>query len=263
MQNSAFEALSMDFVYVPFSVRPENLREGIDGIRALGFVGANITIPHKERVIELLDWVSEDARAIGSVNTILNDGGVLRGYSTDGEGFMRSLQASEGCAENSNPVVLGAGGSARAISYALAKVNAKVIVANRTYDRAVKLANDLNFVIGKEQIVPVSLLGDEAEEAVRSAKLLVNCTSVGMHPEVDQQPIKSEWLHKQLFVYDQIYNPLETKLIRAAKAIGARTANGIGMLVYQGASSFRIWTGINPPADVMENAVLAGMGAVL
>lgn len=263
MQNTAFEALSLDYVYVPFDVAPDDLQRGIDGIRALGFAGANITIPHKERVIDFLDWVSEEARAIGSVNTIVNDEGILKGYSTDGEGFMRALEAAGGTAKGSQAVVLGAGGSARAIVYALAKAGAKVAVANRTFSRAVELADFMNVVLGSELIEPIALQSEAAGEAVRSANLLVNCTSVGMYPKVDCQPVPSEWLHKELFIFDQIYNPLETSLLRAARAIGLQTANGIGMLVYQGASSFKIWTGMNPPTDAMEKAVLTKMGVVL
>lgn len=263
MQNAALRELALDFVYVPCNVHPDNLESAIQGIRALDLAGANITIPHKERVIGFLDWVSEEARLIGSVNTILNDGGVLKGFSTDGEGFLRSLKVAGGSASGSRSVILGAGGSARAIAYALATHGSRVSIVNRTTSRAVDLAKTLNKAFEEELLTPISLESEDAREAVMNADLLVNCTSVGMYPGIDEQPIPTSWLHNDLFVYDQIYNPLETSLIRSARALGLRAVNGVGMLVFQGASSFKIWTGKNPPTDVMEKAVLTRMAAVL
>lgn len=257
MHNAAFQEMGLDFVYVPFSVRPEDLESAVRGIRSLGIVGVNLTIPHKERVIEFLDWVSDDALGIRSVNTIDNRDGILKGYSTDGPGFLRALEASGKSPSGSKAVVLGAGGSARATVRALVEAGAEVTVANRTESRAVDLAERMRSV--NAPVTPVALSGADAERAVRDADLLVNCTSVGMHPEVDAQPIPSEWLHAGLFVYDQIYNPLETRLLKAAKSAGARTANGVKMLVYQGAISFEIWTGQPPPIGVMEEAVLGGL----
>lgn len=259
MHNAAFREFKLDYIYVPFDVHPENLEAAVKGIRALGMVGVNITIPHKEQVIEFLDWVSEDALRIGSVNTIHNADGVLKGYSTDGPGFIRALESAGKSPRGSKAVVLGAGGTARATVYALAKSGADVVVANRTFDRAVELAESLNAALGAERIVPTAIESDRTRDAVRDADLLVNCTSVGMYPNVDAQPIPSEWLHSGLFVYDQIYNPVETNLLRAARAVGARTANGVWMLVFQGAISFEIWTGQAPPVDVMEAAILTGL----
>jgi shikimate dehydrogenase len=229
----------------------------VRGIRSLGIIGVNLTIPHKERVIELLDWVSEDALSIRSVNTIHNCDGVLKGYSTDGPGFLRALEASGKSPEGSKAVVLGAGGSARATVCALAKAGAEVTVVNRTESRAVELCEQMRSV--NVAVRPVALDSAEAMRAVRDADLLVNCTPVGMHPHTDAQPVPSEWLHAGLFVYDQIYNPLETRLLKAAKSAGAETANGVKMLVFQGAISFEIWTGQPPPIGVMEEAVLNGL----
>jgi shikimate dehydrogenase len=258
MQNAAFREMGLDFVYVPFSVRPDDLESAIRGIRSLGIVGVNLTIPHKERVIEFLDWVNEDALGIRSVNTIHNCDGLLKGYSTDGPGFLRALEACGKSPSGSKAVVIGAGGSARATVYALAKAGAEVTVANRTESRAVELAEQLSAVLGEAGLKAVGLDSWDARTAVREADLLVNCTPVGMHPRADAQPIPSEWLHEGLFVYDQIYNPLETRLVKAAKAVGARAANGVKMLVFQGAISFEIWTGREPSVQVMEEAVLRG-----
>ena len=253
MHNSAFAQMGLDFIYVPFDVHPDNLEAAVAGIRALNMVGVNVTIPHKEQVIRFLDWVSEDARQIRSVNTIHNVEGQLRGYSTDGEGFIKALKASGKEPAGSKAVVLGAGGSARATVQALVTHGAEVMVVNRTFSRAVELADLL------KAATPIALDSVEARKAVEGADLLVNCTSVGMHPKADDQPIPSEWLHKSLFVYDQIYNPLETRLLAAARSAGCRTANGVKMLVFQGAISFEIWTGKTPPVEAMERAVLEGL----
>jgi len=260
MHNAAFRELGLDYIYVPFNVHPDNLEAAVRGIRALDLVGVNVTVPHKERVIEFLDWVSDDARAIGSVNTIHNSDGVLKGYSTDGPGFIRALEEAGKSPGGSKAVILGAGGSARATAHALAARGAGVTVANRTYSRAVELSESLSAALGMKAIKPAALDGAEAREAVLEADLLVNCTSVGMHPHTEAQPIPSEWLHAGLFVFDQIYNPLETGLLKAAEAAGACGVNGVGMLVFQGAISFEIWTGQAAPVEVMRRAVLASEG---
>lgn len=252
MHNAAFAQMGLDFVYVPFDVHPDNLKAAVTGIRALNMVGVNVTIPHKERVIPFLNWVSDEALQIQSVNTIHLVDGKLRGYSTDGEGLIRALEASGKSPSGSKSVILGAGGSARAAAAALTLHGAEVAVANRTFSRALELAETL-------AVRPIALDSDDAREAILNADLLVNCTSVGMYPKTDDQPIPGEWLHKNLFVFDTIYNPLETRLLAAAKSAGCRTANGVKMLVFQGAISFKIWTGLDPPAEVMEKAVLAGL----
>lgn len=259
MHNAAFRQLGLDCVYVPFDVCPENLEAAVRGIRALGLVGVNVTIPHKERVIQFLDWVSDDALQIQSVNTIHNCEGVLRGYSTDGPGLVKALESAGKSPEGSQAVVLGAGGSARAAVYALATRGAKVTVVNRTHARAVELSEAVNPFAKGSAVKPAALDSSDARDAIAGADLLVNCTPVGMHPHVGAQPIPSEWLHAGLFVYDQVYNPLETVLLKAAKAAGARAANGIGMLVFQGALSFEIWMGQPAPVEVMEAAVLSGL----
>lgn len=256
MHNAAFEALGLDCLYVPFNVPPDDLETAVRAVRALGMVGVNVTIPHKEQVIQHLDWVSEDALRIRSVNTIHNSGETLKGYSTDGPGFVLALEKAGKSPEGSSVVVIGAGGSARATVYALAQRGASVTVANRTFSRGVELAEMVNSALGLESVRAVGLDGDEARSAVHEADLLVNCTSVGMYPCSDAQPVPCEWMHPGLFVYDQIYNPLETRLLRAARDAGAQAVNGVQMLVFQGALSFEIWTGRDAPVEVMEAAVL-------
>lgn len=261
MHNAAFRKLGLDYVYVPFNVHPDNLETAVRAIRSLGLVGVNLTIPHKEGVIPFLDWISEDALRIRSVNTIHNFDGTLKGYTTDGSGFIKALEAAGKPPKGSKAVVLGAGGSARATVYTLALEGADVTVANRTYSRAVELSRLIDAALGSDAVRFAALDSPEAREAIREADLLVNCTSVGMYPHAEEQPVPAEWLHAGLFVYDQVYNPVETRLLESARAVGARGANGVGMLVFQGALSFEIWTGRTPPLEVMEQAVLEGLAA--
>lgn len=255
MHNAAIEALGLDYVYVPFDVAPENLRQALEGVRALGIAGVNVTIPHKSAVIPYLDEVEEDAREIGSVNTISNMGGRLVGASTDGPGFLRSLAETGFAPRGSRVVVLGAGGAGRAVTFALAKTGAHVVVLDEAQGKAEQLAVEVARVAGEDCARAEPVLARLAEH-LRDAELLVNCTPVGMHPRDDRMPVPAELLRPDLLVYDLIYNPIKTKLLTAAAAVGACTMNGVKMLVYQGAVSFRIWTGKEPPVPVMEAAVV-------
>lgn len=265
MQNAALRAMDLDFVYVPFHVLPEKLEEAVAAIRALDLAGVNVTIPHKERVMSFLDQIGEGARVIGSVNTIVNQGGHLRGESTDGPGFLRSIEAEWGSAQGVKPaqgidghkaVILGAGGSAKAIAFALAGAGCDLVIANRTRERAEDLSKALNGVVGQGKSRAVGLDGEVLAEVIREADLLVNTTSVGMYPDIDSIPVDPELLHSGLSVYDLVYNPPETRLTAQARKRGCRAMTGIKMLVHQGALSLEMWTGQKAPADVMENAVL-------
>ncbi|MDH7602826.1 MAG: shikimate dehydrogenase [Armatimonadota bacterium] len=258
IHNAAIEALHIDYIYVPFHVLPEGLGDAVQGIRALQIVGVNVTIPHKERVIEYLDEVDETARTIGSVNTVVNIKGRLKGFSTDGHGFLRSVEAEWGKIDGCRALILGAGGSAKAVAFALAGVGCEIVIANRTYSRAQELAELLESMGSKVGAIPLER--EALAGAVSSADLLVNTTSVGMHPDTDAVPIPADLIRPGLLVYDLIYNPPRTKLIQEAVAKGAKAINGLKMLVYQGALSFEMWTGIKPPVDVMERAAVCALG---
>lgn len=258
IHNAAIEALNVDYIYVPFHVLPGRLSDAVQGIRSLQIVGVNVTIPHKERVIEYLDEVDEVARAIGSVNTIVNEDDRLKGFSTDGPGFLRSVEAEWGKVDGCRVLILGAGGSARAVAFALAEIGCEIVIANRTYSRAQELAESLEST-GKN-VIAIPLEREAVAEAISSADLLVNTTSVGMHPDSDAIPIPPDLIHSGLLVYDLIYNPPRTRLIQEAVARGAKAINGLKMLVYQGALSFEMWTGIKPPVDVMEHAAACALG---
>lgn len=249
MHNAAIAALGLDYVYVPFRVELDDLPKAFDGLRAMRFAGANLTIPLKQRALELVDGLTDNARRIGSVNTLYWDDGRLMGDSTDGEGFTRSLEVLRP-ARPERALVLGAGGSARAVCFALADAGVPVAIANRTRARAEELAaavGPLADVMGL----------DEAglRKASSEADLVVNCTSVGMIPEPDASPMPVGSLRPGQFVYDLVYQPRETLLLRQAAESGATAANGIKMLVWQGAASFQRWTGYWPDTSVMEKAI--------
>lgn len=252
MHNAAFRALHLDYRYVPFAVAPPALRTAVAGIRAFGMVGANVTIPHKERVMPYLDELSDEARLIGAVNTIHHDRGRLVGHNTDARGFLRAFrEETEVSVRGGRFLVLGAGGAARAVVTALALGGAKgVTVANRSRHHARRLVTSCrrafpatDWSVSEWTALPPS----------RSFKGLIHATPLGMHG-ADPCPISPEWIHPPLAVYDLVYG-LRTKLIALAEAAGARAAGGRSMLVHQGALAFTIWTGRRAPLDVMRAAL--------
>lgn len=260
MHNAAIAALGVNYTYVPFSVLPDNVGDAVRAMPALGIVGLNLTIPHKERVLPYLDEIDAEAARVGAVNTVHNDGGVLRGSNTDGRGFAAPLGAMGVRMAGARAVVLGAGGAARSVAFRLAAEGAAVTIANRTLDRADALARVVQTALGVD-VDSVALDGGSGlRGAMEAADLLVNTTSVGMWPhEDDPLPVDDALLRADMVVYDLVYRPLETRLLAAARRAGARTLNGVGMLVHQGAISFEVWTGMRPPVDVMERAVLDGL----
>lgn len=255
MHNAALAAAGLDFVYVAFTVPPEGVSAVGQAMRTLSITGLNVTVPHKQAVMEFLDEISPEARAIGAVNTIHNDNGRLTGHNTDGYGIRASLLDDGGLQQLPPKVVLlGAGGAARAILYALlaAPEVEHITLLNRTVERAETLAQDL----GASPRVVVGAMGDTA--AVADAGLLINSTSIGMEPAADQSPLADgACLHAGLVVVDIVYKPLQTKLLRQAAAAGARTVDGLGMLAHQGARAFEIWTGTAAPVAVMRRALEA------
>ena len=253
MHNAAFLHLGLDYVYVPFAVRPDNLQNAVEALRALNIAGANVTIPHKETIIPFLDEVGREVSLIGAVNTVKVEEGQLKGFNTDARGFLESLRENEIEPQCMRALVIGAGGASRAIVYALVKAGvSELTIANRTLARAEALASKLAAAFEGKSIkcVELSALVTEAE----AADLIVNTTSVGMKtddpPLFDPCVITSD--HR---VVDIIYNPAETPLLRQARLRGAVTVNGMGMLVNQGAVSFELWTGIAPPRPLMRQAL--------
>jgi shikimate dehydrogenase len=224
-------------------------------------VGFNVTVPHKEAVCPLLDEVTKSAASIGAVNTVVNRGGRLAGYNTDAEGFLRALK-EEGAfqARGKRALLLGAGGSARAVAFALAQEGAEVLtIANRTLERAQALAQAVKPLLPEVYILPL-VGGVLAREAARS-HLIVNCTALGMRggPAEGESPLTAAQIPPTCLVYDLVYNPAVTPLLQEAARAGAQTLGGLPMLVYQGAESFRLWTGREPPLEVMFRAARSAL----
>ncbi|MDH7486703.1 MAG: shikimate dehydrogenase [Anaerolineae bacterium] len=263
MHNAAFAALGLNWVYLPLPVPPGQVEAALRGLLTLGFRGANVTVPHKEAVMPHLDSITEVAQAIGAVNTLVVGEGRLVGDNTDGAGFLAALQEAGFEPRGRRALVLGAGGAARAVAYALATAGAQVTVLNRTLSRTEALIQHLAPAVPPNSLSPRLLDRDAlVEEAVR-ADLLVNATSVGMWPDAEHSPWPDELpLPSHLTVFDLVYNPPETRLLRQARRAGAQAIGGLGMLVHQGALAFRLWTGHSPPLEAMwtacERALTAG-----
>ena len=259
MHNAAIDALGVDFCYVAFHVSPDRVGEAVNGLRGLEILGLNVTIPHKLAVMEHVDRISEEALAVGAVNTIHNEDGNLTGHNTDVYGVVTAIERVAGVTTfPENCVVLGAGGAARAVTYALGSRDEvkQVTVMNRTVERAESLAADMEKITGK-RIVPEALDAPTEARVFGDARLVVNTTSVGMHPKTDASPLLDPaHVRPDLILYDTVFNPLETQMMREFKAQGAPAFGGLDMLVFQGARSFEIWTGIEPPTDVMKQAVV-------
>ena len=259
-QNAAFRALGIEARYEAWETEPEGLAAIVATLRAGDALGANVTVPYKEAAPPLLDRLSEDAALVAAVNTILRaDDGTLVGHNTDIAGFQRALAEELGGEPVGRAAVVGAGGAARAVVLALARLGAtEIAVANRTIGRAIRLCDDLAEVTGVP-LMPLPL--EDAPRAARAARVIVNTTSVGMAGGAGEgrTPIPAGAFHAGQLVCDVVANPLETPLMRDAAAAGARTLGGLHMLVYQGAAAFTLWTGREAPLDVMLEAARRAM----
>lgn len=255
MHNAAFNNLKLDYAFLAFKVKPAEVENAISGMRALSIYGLNVTMPHKSTVINFLDEIDQAAKAIGSVNTILNKDGRLFGFNTDGVGALEALRENGVEPKGRKVLLLGAGGAARAIAYTLAQEAGELVVLNRTVKQSAELVSLLKRTFNKK-VVADSLSPSVIQENLRDSDILVNATSVGMKPNANQSPIAPEWLKPDLAVLDIVYNPVETRLAKDAKAAGAKVISGVEMLIYQGAASFEIWTGCSAPVEVMRQAVL-------
>jgi shikimate dehydrogenase len=258
MHNAAFCKLGLDMVYVPFSVKREDLKRAVEGLRALNMRGMNVTLPHKIAVIPLLDEIDAQAGKIGAVNTIVNEAGVLKGYNTDGEGFLRALTAADITVENKNILVIGAGGAARSIAFVLADRGAVITLMNRHPGAARELADWL-FSSFRREVKVEELNPGNIRDCVEKTDVLINTTSVGMTPGVKDTPVPGAFLKKELNVIDIIYNPVRTRLLDEAEKAGAAIMSGLEMLVWQGAAAFELWSGEKAPVEVMRQAAAGAL----
>ena len=243
MHNAAFAATGYNGVYA--AIRVKDIRLAVSGMRALGLRGASITIPHKESVLACLDYIDPDARRIKAVNTIVNDAGSLKGFNTDCDGVIQAL-AEKIPIKGRQVAVIGAGGAARAVAFTVVGQGARATIFNRTREKGEALAADLGV-----DFKPLTEFSGEG------CDILVNTTPVGMSPQRGDTPIPAEKLRPGLVVMDIVYNPLKTRLLREAEAVGCATIDGVTMFVRQGMRQFELWTGLPAPVEIMRMAVEA------
>lgn len=251
-QQAAFDHLGLDVRYELWETEPAKLETVVKSIRSTDKLGSNVTVPYKEDVIPMLDELNEIASDIGAVNTIVKSDDKLVGYNTDAEGFIRALEVEGGFdPEGKNVVMIGAGGVARAIGFSLVRSGAgSLTLFDVDIARAERLAEELktsNMNVLREN------KGSEFEDAISNAELLINCTPIGMahSPSEDQSPVDRELLSPKMMVYDVVYNPIKTPLLKMAEEMGAGILGGLSMLVYQGVAAFELWTQQRAPVDIM------------
>jgi shikimate dehydrogenase len=261
-QQAALDYYKLDIRYESWEIQAADLASAINRLRQPQNLGANVTIPYKETILHLVDEADEFTSLIGAVNTIVNRDGKLVGFNTDAYGFLKALHDdAKFKPENKRVVILGAGGAARAVGFALIQEKiGSLIIANRTLAKAESLAGSLAKHVAKNkintEITAVPWQNSKVTKALESCQLIVNCTSLGMRssPYEEKSPLASNLIPKDALVYDLVYNPPETPLLRMARKAGASTLGGLPMLVYQGAASFKLWTGREAPLDIMFSA---------
>jgi shikimate dehydrogenase len=260
MHNAALQACGLNYVYVPFEVAHEGLGAAVTGLKALGVAGFNVTIPHKTQILQYLDELDASADAAGAVNTVKNDSGRLIGFNTDGDGLIRSCANEFGFnVRGASIAIIGAGGAARGAIAALCRAGAgRIVIANRTHERAAELVSVMAFRFPDTTLSVVSGF-KELEECLTHIDLLVNTTSLGMNR--DSLPfLRLTCLPRTAMVYDMVYAPPVTPMLKEAAGLGLKGANGLGMLAAQGELAFTIWTGITPPSGLMKSVLDSSCG---
>ena len=252
---AAFKAAGLrNYNYIPLPIQPGKLMLAVEGIKGMNFRGVNVTIPHKTTILKYLDAIDSDALGIGAVNTVVNDGGMLTGYNTDVAGFLAALSEAHFLPEDCNAVILGAGGAARAILWGLCKRKAEFItIGARNPQKADALAKDF---MPYGSVEGLDWNSEQFTNAMQTADILINTTPLGMFPNVDEMPpVDLKLLPEGALVYDIVYNPVETKLLRTAAELGYPTLNGMSMLLLQGKESYRLYTGTVPDMKVMTKTL--------
>ncbi|MEM1540235.1 MAG: shikimate dehydrogenase [Candidatus Bathyarchaeia archaeon] len=260
MHNAAFRHLKIDAVYVAFNVKEGMLEDAVKGMRSFGICGMNVTMPHKTAIIKHLDENDTVANFVGAVNTVLNADGKLLGFNTDGIGALRALEENGVKLKGKRVLLLGAGGAGRAIAFQLAQETDELVILNRDPNKARLLADALRKRFNRK-VVGNSLLHNVLKNWIKDVEVLINATSVGMHPHQDETPVDKSLLRPELAVMDIVYNPVETRLLKDAKSVGAKVIYGIEMLVFQGATSFEIWFNQPAPVNIMREAIMEKLQA--
>jgi len=257
IHNAAFQHLGLNYVYLAFRV--EQVKEAIQGIRALGNIrGFSVTIPHKVSVMGCLDTIDDTAKHIGAINTIVKTNGTLAGYNTDALGALQALGQAKVPLEGKSVLIVGSGGAARAIAFGLAlhEPIAGMTILGIVDDERANLAADLR----KGSTIPIHeqpLSEETLEPTIKQSQILIHCTPLGMHPKVEGTCVPKHLLHPHLTVMDIVYNPRETRLLREAREIGCTTIPGIEMFLHQAVAQFELWTGQSAPTEVMRNILEA------
>jgi len=254
MQNAAFREMGVNAVYLAMEVEPRMLAQAVRGFKALNILGFNVTIPHKIKIMKYLDSLDSTATTIGAVNTVVNRDGRLVGYNTDGTGALEALRKSGIDPKGRRIVLMGAGGAARAIAFTLAEIAQRMVIVNRTVSRAKMLAREVQKTT-QSPVIYRSLNSPILKNELLTSDLLVNATSVGMNPRGSETPIDTSLLRTDLDVFDIVYSPVETTLLKEAMKVGAKSVSGLTMLVSQGAQSFELWTSLKAPTPIMTAAL--------
>ena len=258
MQNAAFRARNLPYVYVPFLVKPADLSRAAQSIRALNLAGVNITVPHKERIVRYLDTLSDEAKLCRAVNTVVNRQGKLFGDNTDGRGFLLSLKERNIALHQQEVVLIGAGGSARSILVSLIRANcARITIVNRTQAHAQALVRSYRS-LGKTQLEALSLDALQEPSLLKNKSLIVNCTSVGLHGQ-NFFPLAYKSTSRECLFYDLLYRPEFTPFLQEARRARRPVLDGRHMLLHQGALAFSLWTGVPAPLEKMEQALNRGL----
>jgi shikimate dehydrogenase len=260
IHNHAFSKLNLDYSYIPLGVKPEKLEVLVEVIRALNFAGANVTIPFKQDIIKYCDEISPLSKITGAVNTLYFKGDKLCGTTTDADGFLQALKSDGFSIENKKVVILGNGGTARTLAMVLAykSIANEITIIGRNLDKVRKLTDEIKM----KTDVPVkseTFSSDSCTKTTLSADIIVNCTSVGMHPNSGISPLDASKINSKTYVFDAIYNPAQTELLKIAEAKGCKIQNGLKMLLFQGLESFKYWTGKTASEDLFDISELQSM----
>ncbi|MFH0812853.1 MAG: shikimate dehydrogenase [Pseudomonadota bacterium] len=257
IHNAGFQELGVNFVYVAFQVKSKDIGNAIKGIKALNIRGASITLPHKVTAIEYMDRLDPVARKIGSINTIVNENGELKGFSSDGMGALKALHDHKVELDGKNVLILGSGGVARAIAFTLVmntRLN-RLSVLGIIKDEIEALVNNLQTVTETE-VQGTVMEENILQKSMLSSHILINCTPRGMYPKAEESPVPRDFLRKELLVFDVVYNPPKTKLLQDAQSLGCDTISGIEMFINQAVLQFELWTGVKAPEAVMKKVIL-------
>ena len=260
IHNAAFNHLNLNYVYIAFDVKENALGAAVKGLKALGAAGFNVTIPYKQRVVKFLDKLADDAKTIRTVNTVVIEKDRMVGYNTDVLGVINALMPYKDVLSGCEALILGAGGGASAAALALARLGCNgVTFVSRTPSKARRLAYFLRRRI-KISVKGLGLSASNLSTIAKVCSVIINATPVGMWPNSDQSLLKREQIRSGSIVMDMVYNPPETMLLKEAKLAGAICVSGLDMLIFQAAESFKLWTSLEPPIEVMKNAAMEAIG---